>query len=229
MPIKRYEWEDALITAQRDGIISNAVLLTALKLAHVVNWAPKKGKRVGINWKNDSAFEACGLGRATAYRNRDALFAAGFMVLQGNNWEPRLPESQGETAESQVETLESQGDNPFSVDTLSEDVLSEEKKEPVPGGPVLLTVREEDEVMETMEHSLNYEDTATASKHEVVEPRQSQVETDWLGEDKEWFERYGQRVPANWLNKNRDQRERFKQEYEWGLEWSKEETTNAQL
>ena len=89
--IERYQWENALIDAQLAGLIGNGELLTALKLSRNINWKPKDGRAPGLYWKNDDAFFASGLGRATFYRHRTELFNAGFLALVGGNLLPTLP------------------------------------------------------------------------------------------------------------------------------------------
>jgi hypothetical protein len=138
--LQRYEWEDSLIEAQKDGIISNGALMAAVKLARAINWNPTRAERTepGLYWKNDDAFEAVGLGRSTFYRHRSELFDTGFFDTVRGNLVPRLgqstlrtAESTVETNESQEETAQSQGGQPFSEDTFtvntwSEDAISED-------------------------------------------------------------------------------------------------------
>jgi hypothetical protein len=140
--LQRYEWEDALIESHTNGIISNGAVLAALKLASKVNWSPKdpSRKEPGLYWKNDDAFKAAGVGRSTFYRHRSELFEAGFFDLVRGNLVPRLGQSTPETVESSRETDESPGEtkkspggqpfgeDTFTVNTLSEDAVSEDNE-----------------------------------------------------------------------------------------------------
>lgn len=138
MKVKRYEWEDALVLAQREGHISNGALLVAIKLARAINWEPKDGRKPGLYWKNDEALANVGAARASYFRHKQSLVETGFFKEEAGNLIPSLPESLGETTqqslgetkeslpettESLGETEKSLGDNPFTVDILSEDVL----------------------------------------------------------------------------------------------------------
>jgi len=154
--MKRYEWEDRLVEAQAAGLLSDGALLVALKLAKVINWSPKGKQQPGLYWKNQDAFDAVGIARATYFRHRPSLFETGFFTELNGNLIPLLPEqsqletantsneshietvtkgnesqletdeSQLETVQSQIETTESQIEHPFTVDVLSEDVCSED-------------------------------------------------------------------------------------------------------
>lgn len=151
--MNRYDWEDALIDAQTAGQIPNGALLVALKLARAINWSPKDKRPAGLYWKNEDALKSVGAGRATYFTHRQSLVETGFIRFENGNLLPTIPEkslvetkeSPVETTESLVETEKSLGDNPFSEDTFSEDVCSEEHEvTTVPDGPVV-AVREEPE------------------------------------------------------------------------------------
>ena len=90
--IKRYEWEDALIDAQVQGIITNGALMVATKLSKAITWNPGNGKPSGLYWKNETALKAVGCGRATYFNHRPALFEAGFFIEVGGNLIPQIPE-----------------------------------------------------------------------------------------------------------------------------------------
>lgn len=146
--MKRYEWEDALIQAQVDGLIPNGALLLALKLSKAINWAPRRGRKAGLYWANNEALEAVGAGRSTYFKHKDVLFEQGFFTMERQNLIPTLPdqstvetekstpwteestvetnESTPWTDQSTVWTEESTGEHPFTVDTFSEDTLSED-------------------------------------------------------------------------------------------------------
>lgn len=128
----RYDWLDALIRAQTAGHISNGGLLVATKLSMAINWSPKGGKPAGLYWKNDDAFKACGLGRATYYKHREELFGAGFFCEERQNLIPCIPESLVETAapssQSTVETMDSEEES--TVETIeSQSETGEENQE----------------------------------------------------------------------------------------------------
>jgi hypothetical protein len=95
--VQRYSWEDALIEAQAMGVISNGSLLTALKLAHAITWAPKGNKPSALMWKNEQAFETVGLARATYYEWSHELKETGFLTSVNGNLVPLIPESHVET------------------------------------------------------------------------------------------------------------------------------------
>lgn len=144
--VKRYEWEDALVDAQRDGHINNGALLLCLKLSKAITWEPKDKKPSGLYWKNEDALKDVGAGRATYFRYRESLIETGFLLEEGGNLIPVIPEqshletvldkeeshletnqSQVETNKSQSETQESLGDNPYSVDTYTVDEFTVDK------------------------------------------------------------------------------------------------------
>jgi hypothetical protein len=133
--VQRYTWEDSMIEAQRDGMLSNGALLTALKLARAINWTPTEAWRpgAGLYWANDAAFAFVGLGRSTYYRHATELRDAGFLEHVGNNLHPCLPTSTSETQaaqdatdESEVETQESKIESPFSEELFSDDSYSDD-------------------------------------------------------------------------------------------------------
>lgn len=136
--IERYTWEDSLIEAETQGIISAGAVNMCLRLAKAINWKPgnkRKGQPSGLYWKNEEALKAVNSSRATYFRYRKSLFEAGFFIEVNGNLIPQLPvlsqtdtdQSHIETMESQIETEESQTDTPYSEDTYSENVLSEDK------------------------------------------------------------------------------------------------------
>lgn len=143
--VKRYEWLDALVDAQKAGLISNGALLLCTKLSKAIQWSPKDGRPAGLYWKNATALKEVGASRATYFKYRQSLFETGFLTEIGGNLIPLVPEvslvetvedeevslveteqSLVKTEESLVETQESLGDNPYSVDILPVDVLSED-------------------------------------------------------------------------------------------------------
>ena len=134
MTVQRYEWEDALVDAQTTGLIPNGALLLALKLARAINWCPKDKRPAGLYWKNEDALESVGASRATYFKHRQSLVETGFFRQENGNLLPTMPDeslvetrkSLVKTTESLVETEKSLVDNPLSVDTFSEDELSEE-------------------------------------------------------------------------------------------------------
>jgi len=132
MIIERYTWEDAVIEAERQGLISAGAVNMCLRLAKAINWVPtnrRKGQPSGLYWKNEEALQSVGSSRATYYRYREELFKAGLFTEDRGNLIPLVPdlsqpetnESQPETGKSQPETDLSQPDNPYSEDTYSED------------------------------------------------------------------------------------------------------------
>lgn len=134
--VQRYTWEDALIEAQVNGVIKNGALLVALKLARAINWEPgghRKGQPSGLYWKNEEALRAVGASRTAYFDHRKALFDAGFFTEANGNLIPTLPESVVRTEESVVRTKESVVRteksvvrNPYSEDTYTEDLDSED-------------------------------------------------------------------------------------------------------
>lgn len=216
--IKRHDWEDALVQAQVDGLIKDGALLLALKLAKAINWNPKNGRPAGLYWKNEDAFEAVGIARATYFRHRQSLFETGCFKDEGGNLIPCLPaesqietntkstesvesqiettESQIETTQSQIETGKSQIDNPLSVDTLSEDVLDvDEWNETAASAPVVPL----SESKEAASPNPSFEVTTGAAGQDdsplpepsldaVGESRQSQIETAPVRDGDYWRE-----------------------------------------
>lgn len=139
--MKRYEWEDALIEAQARGEVSNGDLMVAIKLAKAINWNPSGGRKPGLYWKNEEALRAVGCGRATYFKHRKSLVETGFFAQEGGNLIPTMPKvssrdsqestdetgkSTVETNQSLVETPKSLGDNPFTVDSFTVEVFSED-------------------------------------------------------------------------------------------------------
>ncbi|MGY4959878.1 hypothetical protein [Streptomyces sp. 900105245] len=141
--IERYTWEDSLIEAETQGIISAGAVNMCLRLAKAINWKPgnkRKGQPSGLYWKNEEALKAVNSSRATYFRYRKSLFEAGFFTEVNGNLIPQIPvlsqtdtdQSHIETKESQIETEESQTDTPYSEDTYSEDVSSDKNNAAVP-------------------------------------------------------------------------------------------------
>lgn len=125
MALQRYEWEDALIAAELDGILAAGAVNMALRLAKAITW--KRNGKPELRWKNQAACESVGVSRATYFRHRRSLFETGFLTEVRGNLVPQLPDlsqiepvqSQSEMEQSQVDTDESQSDNPYTVDTYT--------------------------------------------------------------------------------------------------------------
>lgn len=132
--VQRYEWDDALVEAQRDGFISNGALLLCLKLSKAITWEPKdKMKPSGLYWANEEALWDVGASRSTYFRYRQSLLETGFFAIDRGNLIPQVPdlslleaeESLPETDLSLGEIEKSLDDNPYSVDTCSVDIYSD--------------------------------------------------------------------------------------------------------
>lgn len=92
-PPKRYVWEDALVAAERAGVLSGPAVTFCLRLSTAINWAPMKGgrDRPGLYWENDTAFAHVGTSRSTYKRVKRELFESGFLALYRDNLVPCLP------------------------------------------------------------------------------------------------------------------------------------------
>jgi DNA-binding transcriptional ArsR family regulator len=83
--LQRYEWEDYWIKCSTLGRIDRSSVSIALRLSMQINWTPKNGKRVGLNWANDLAAASVGIPRSTFRRHLKALKQAGcFKLVKGN-------------------------------------------------------------------------------------------------------------------------------------------------
>ncbi len=138
MNVRRFEWDDALVYACRDGHLSRGAMTVALQLSTAITWLPKDGKPSGLYWKNETACKSVGVSRATYFRYRAELANVGFYKEVRGNFIPLLPnKSQSETTESQVETNKSQLDNPCS-DSDSVAVHSVVEKRSADASPLIL-------------------------------------------------------------------------------------------
>jgi len=83
--LQRYQWEDYWIKCSTLGFISKREVGTALRLSMQVNWTPKQGKSLGLNWANDLAAASVGIPRSTFRKHLKSLKEAGcFIVIKGN-------------------------------------------------------------------------------------------------------------------------------------------------
>jgi len=138
--VKRYEWEDTLLEAEKQGHLEPGAVNFCLRLSKAIKWEPKGGKPSGLYWKNTEAFRDVGTSRPTYFRYKESLFKTGFLTEEKGNLIPLVPdlsrietvydveESQVETNESHIETVqshieteESQIDTPYSGDTYTGD------------------------------------------------------------------------------------------------------------
>lgn len=201
--VQRYTWEDAIIEAETLKILPAGAVNTGLRLARNINWSPSDGRPSGLYWKNELAGKVAGVSRASIFRNIKPLKEAGYMIVVNGNLLPVIPEShvetriafderteelkkshsetkksQVDTTESQVETGKSQVDNPYSEDTYTEDVLSEDSSSEVAPAPSLC-------VNDNDSSSLyEYDDDIEWDTVQTEEVPQSQLETS-LDEDTE--------------------------------------------
>lgn len=196
MNIQRYTWDDAVIEAEAVGVLTIGEARLAHALARQIMWDADIAE---LRWANELAADVAGISRASYYRNIKGLKAKGFIGTKDGNLMPTYPESQNEThmlylerqaklteaynlkksqdetSKYQDETPKSQVDNPYSEDTYTDDLFSEETDAPVvadaPTSPSFL----KDEVEDTYSSPKNkLEDSLTSSE----KPQKSQDETE---------------------------------------------------
>lgn len=78
-------WQQSLLRAAADGLLSDSHLLVGLKLSHEMRWDTETP---GLYWRNADACEAAGIARATFYKARRAMLDAGLLVEIGGNLHP---------------------------------------------------------------------------------------------------------------------------------------------